>query len=80
MRIKDGYTLNGFPERLEELIYLRDFTISDFSKRVGRQRTIIYHWLNGYVTPDLIVFDRICEVLQTNPQWLMYGEGQRDKR
>lgn len=72
-RPKTG-TVRGFPDRLDKLIYDRGIDCTELAKRIGVDRRTIYRYRNGEATPNLVIFSRICTVLQTTPNYLLLGK------
>lgn len=65
--------LRGFPERLSDLIYVRETNAIELGKRIGCDRKTIYAWKNGDTSPDIVMLVRLCDVLKTTPDYLLYG-------
>lgn len=67
-------TIEGFADRLDDLICKSGLTCSQIGERVGRERKSIYAYKNGDCSPDIVVLARLCTVLHTTPNYLIYGK------
>ena len=67
-------TIRGFGDRLDKLIYDRELTCTEVGKRIGKDRRTIYKYRNGESMPDGVVICRLCTVLQTTPNYLLWGK------
>ena len=72
---KACYTVQGFPERLNELIYIKnDLNAGLVADAVGVNRKTMYSYLHGDTTPNLVIFNRMCSFLRTTPEYLISGK------
>lgn len=67
-------TVEGFAERLEELIKNSGYNCKIIAKKIGRERKAVYGYKNGASIPDGVVIVRLCEVLNTTPNYLLLGK------
>ena len=65
--------INGFAERLDDLIFESQLSCSEIGKKVGRERKSIYAYKNGLCVPDAVTLIKLCEVLKTTPNYLLLG-------
>lgn len=68
-------TVMGFPERLNDLIYIKnDFTISDVARAVGVARHTISRYIDGSSSPNAVILCRLCSFLRVSPNYLLLGK------
>lgn len=66
--------IDGFAERLNNLILESGLTYTEIAKKVGRERKTIYGYKNGVCVPDAVVLMKLCGVLKTTPNYLLLGK------
>lgn len=66
--------IDGFAERLDDLIFKSNLSCSEIGEKVGRERKSIYAYKNGTNVPDAVVLMRLCTVLNTTPNYLILGK------
>lgn len=67
-------TIQGFGERLDKLIYDRELTCTELGRRIGLDRKSIYAYRSGEVMPNGVIICRMCTVLRTTPNYLLWGK------
>src|SRR5262245_7767563 len=79
--LKDGeYPRNtdpdGFPSRLREALDSYGST-SAFAKAINRSEGAVRKWLKGQSEPSVTDLRAICEITNSNVEWLVFGRGSR---
>lgn len=67
-------TVRGFGHRLERLIYDNDLNCVEVGKRIGKDRKTVYSYRDGESMPDGVTICRLCDVLHTTPNYLLWGK------
>lgn len=69
---KKMYSISGFPEKLNQLIYIdNDSNCVQLSNAIGADRKTIYMWLHGYSAPNAVYLKRICTFFHVSADWLL---------
>lgn len=55
-------------------------TQSMFGKRYGVNRLAVIRWENGIHVPRMDVLKQMAKDFNTTPEWILYGEGEKDGR
>lgn len=66
--------IDGFAERLDDLIYESQLSCSEIGKKVRRDRKTISAYKNGHCVPDAVTLIKLCDVLNTTPNYLLLGK------
>lgn len=64
---------NAWQDRIKERLKALDMTQDELARKSGVTRSAITHYLAGRRVPSLKQFQKIAEVLNTDPSWLQYG-------
>ena len=72
-RCKRG-RLFGFSERLQESFRASGMTVVDFAGKIGKERKVVYAYINADAQPDTYPLARICIALDVSADWLLFGK------
>lgn len=62
-----------FNERITELLKTKEMTQRDLARKVGVTDSAMSHYIKGDRIPRAAVILQIANVLETSPDYLMYG-------
>ncbi len=63
-------------ERIKELIEKERLNYSEFANKIGIQKSVVSHLVNGRNKPSLEVIQKMLEAFEyLNPDWLILGKG-----
>lgn len=63
-----------FAARLSELLKERKLTLNQAASRAGLPKSTIHNWTIGHSPQDFEGLDRLCQVLQTDINYLLLGK------
>jgi len=63
-----------FNDRIVELLRKKNMTQRDLAQKVGVTDSAMSHYVKGDRIPRAAVILKISDVLETNPDYLMYGD------
>lgn len=63
----------NFGKRLSEEMERKGVSVQDLAKKLGKNEKTIRNYKNGETLPDIGTFVKLCEVLDTDEMWMMYG-------
>jgi transcriptional regulator with XRE-family HTH domain len=66
---------SGVSERIRLSMDLSGLTQSELAKKLGISQAAVSGWLRGSKTPTSDNVEALAGVLNSSPQWLLYGEG-----
>lgn len=66
-------TVEGFGERLQELMWKHNLSDGDVGKRISRNRKTVLAYRHGDGMPDGVILVRLCDALRTTPNYLLLG-------
>jgi len=69
----------GVKERLQAARRSKGLKQSELAKAVGVSPSLASMWLKGTRTPDEEALERLAEVLDTDPEWLLTGRGREPR-
>lgn len=72
MRRRTGF-LQGFPERLTQVIEEKQITTRQLCECTGKERKTIYAYKYGDHSPDAVTLTRMCCLLQVSADYLLFG-------
>lgn len=63
-------------DRLRYIRKKNGYTQGSLSEAIGVSRGVIYNLEKNKTVPQLIVINAICNILNINRDWLLYGTGE----
>ena len=70
---KKQYPYYEIGERLSDLMYAQNMTDEELAKRIGKERKSICHYRHNESEMGVVTLMKICSVLNTTPNYLLYG-------
>lgn len=67
-------TIEGFANRLNDLILTSGYTYQQVADRIGKNRKSLYAYKTGDRIPDGVTICKLCSVLRTTPNYLLLGK------
>ena len=64
---------NGYLQRLNDAYLASGFGPTELARLIGMERKIIYCYMNGDTTPDVLTLARLCVALNISADWLLFG-------
>src|SRR4051812_4911112 len=68
-------TMSTFPERLRRALEVKGWTQGELAGQTGVGASTVSQWLKGARTPEGDHLERLARALDTQPSWLLDGEG-----
>lgn len=75
--MKRNYPPEGFVDRLNEVINKSGLRMIEIRRRVNISDSRLYGYVNGEITPSLMILARLCVVLNTSADYLLFGEEKK---
>jgi transcriptional regulator with XRE-family HTH domain len=60
--------------KLRLLAKINNLTIIDISKMVYFERKAVSNWFNGYVVPNVMIFQQLCEIFNVSIETMLSPE------
>lgn len=70
---KKQYPYHEIGERLSDLMYERNITDQELANRIGKERKTICSYRHNESEMGVVTLMKICSVLNTTPNYLLYG-------
>ena len=65
--------METWPIRIKERMQALGITQEELARQMGLTRSAVTHYLAGRREPPMRQFQRLADILETEPAWLMYG-------
>lgn len=69
------YSPIGFAERLQEMMFERNYNQTTLAREIGVDRKTVMAWCNDRIAPNVTMLARICSTLNVSADWLIFGRG-----